>query len=580
MYTSALAAGTILHSPNHSYTIRRVLGKGGFGITYLVDTQLRMGNIDFRQSFALKEHFVDMYCYRQENSQCIGYHPSKAREVELSKRAFISESQRLQKLGIKHPNIVKVDEVFEANGTAYYVMEYLRGKSLAEHVHSASDGRLDLDHTAALMRPICEAVAMLHANRVAHYDIKPQNIMIEQDSYGSIRPVLIDFGLAKHYDGQGQATSSIVSGGYTPGYAPNEQYQGLSSFAPTADVYALAATICFCLTGQTPAKAAELNLDTLSEDLLLKGVDDSIVNVLCRAMEFRPVDRPADAGVLTAALFGGNFSVGTLCSESHEETELQVPPVVDARHESDAPKPSTPRESFSHKPQNTPRPIVAQHSNEPSATTMSKSSCGKRIAIIAIAIGVIIALPPAFQILAIAMVVLIVAAISLGKLFFKERDLGEDNLKLQVTDGYGQKHLLTVDEWQLISTNEQAKYTKVGLVIDYNGMRFIAALNMERNSNSSTPRIFTWDDAMQRVGISSSGWRLPTKDEGKAMADQYEAVCAAITAFGGDDNPASWYWTSTESDASRAYFFSLIKSSIYNFGKEHYNHVRAVCDVY
>lgn len=64
MYTSALAAGTILHSPNHSYTIRRVLGKGGFGITYLVDTQLRMGNIDFCQSFALKEHFVDMYCYR------------------------------------------------------------------------------------------------------------------------------------------------------------------------------------------------------------------------------------------------------------------------------------------------------------------------------------------------------------------------------------------------------------------------------------------------------------------------------------------------------------------------------------
>ncbi|MGN0224186.1 MAG: protein kinase [Muribaculaceae bacterium] len=580
MYTSALAVGTVLHSPNHSYTIRRVLGQGGFGITYLVDTQLRMGNIDFRQSFALKEHFVDIYCYRQDNSQCIGYHPSKAREVELSKRAFISESQRLQKLGIKHPNIVKVDEVFEANGTAYYVMEYLRGNSLSEHVHSAAGGRLDFDHTAALMRPICEAVAMLHANRVAHYDIKPQNIMIEQDSYGNIRPVLIDFGLAKHYDGQGQATSSIVSGGYTPGYAPNEQYQGLSSFAPTADVYALAATICFCLTGHTPAKAAELNLDTLSEDLLLKGVDDSIVNVLCRAMEFRPVDRPADAGVLTDALFGGSMSAGAARPEAHEETELQVPPVVDARPESDAPKPPTPRESLSHKPQNTPRPIVAPPSSEPSATTTSKSSWGKRVAFITIvlAIIVIIAFPVVFKVLAIF--VLLFAVISLRKLLFKQRDAGEDNLKLQVTDRQGYKHLLTGKEWQLLSTIEQSKYTKVGLVIDYNGVRFIAALNMERNGNSSTPRIFTWDDAMQNVGISSSGWRLPTKDEGKAMADQYQEVCAAITAFGGDDNPASWYWTSTESDVSRAYFFSLIKSSIYNFGKEHYNYVRAVRDVY
>lgn len=301
MSNSALSPGTQVSSSQRTYTIQRVLGRGGYGITYLVETQCQMGKISFTGKFALKEHFIQKLCERDSTSNRVRFIQSASNDVESSKRAFVSEAQRLQRLGIDHSNLVKVDEVFEANNTAYYVMEYLDGGSLANYVKSHG-GRLSCGETISLMQPICDAVATLHHNRVAHYDIKPQNIMVMTDSQG-LRPVLIDFGLAKHYDGQGKATSSIAASGYTPGYAPMEQYQGITSFSPATDVYSLAATICFCLTGHAPAKAAELNLDALCNELLTLGVDAAVANVLLKAMALRVSDRYANAEVFNKQLF-------------------------------------------------------------------------------------------------------------------------------------------------------------------------------------------------------------------------------------------------------------------------------------
>ncbi|MGN0222399.1 MAG: serine/threonine protein kinase [Muribaculaceae bacterium] len=231
----------------------------------------------------------------------MSYPNSAKTEVSNALRAFVSEAGRLQRLGIQHDNIVKVGDVFEANNTAYYVMEYLDGVSLAEYVRQR--GRLNFAQAQALLQPVYEAVAILHRNSVAHYDIKPQNIMIVNRG-GREHAVLIDFGLAKHYDGQGQATSSLATAGYTPGYAPVEQYTGIHRFAPTADVYALAATMTFCLTGHAPAKADELNLDQVCDELLNLGVDAEHANELLRGLEYRPGDRHPNAKALTAALFG------------------------------------------------------------------------------------------------------------------------------------------------------------------------------------------------------------------------------------------------------------------------------------
>lgn len=298
---SSLAAGTVLHSPTRDYTIVRTLGQGGFGITYLVESRVVIGGLSTTVRFAIKELFLQVLCERGADAVSVSYPNSAKTEVSNALHAFVSEAGRLQRLGIQHDNIVKVGDVFEANNTAYYVMEYLDGVSLAEYVRQR--GRLNFGQAQVLLRPVYEAVAVLHRNSVAHYDIKPQNIMIVNRS-GREHAVLIDFGLAKHYDGQGQATSSLATSGYTPGYAPVEQYTGIHRFAPTADVYALAATMTFCLTGHAPAKADELNLDQVCDELLNLGVEAEHANELLRGLEYRPGNRHPNAEALTTALFG------------------------------------------------------------------------------------------------------------------------------------------------------------------------------------------------------------------------------------------------------------------------------------
>ena len=300
MSNLSLQPGTIVRSPKRAYTIRRVLGQGGFGITYLVDTPLKMGNISFKARFALKELFVNVYCHRRANSCEVGYDASKAQEIARFRRSFVSEAERLQRLGLNHQHIVNVDEVFEVNDTAYYVMEYLEGDTLEGFV-AKHGGRLSFSQASALLRPICDAVAMLHTNNVAHYDIKPQNIIIQQDEEGT-RPVLIDFGLAKHYDDKGNATSTSVTG-FSLGYAPVEQLAGLTKFSPATDVYALAATFVFCLTGHAPAPAIELNRDALREELSNLGVDFVRTSALLKAMALLPADRTPDAAAFRDVLF-------------------------------------------------------------------------------------------------------------------------------------------------------------------------------------------------------------------------------------------------------------------------------------
>ena len=298
---SSLAAGTVLHSPTRDYTIVRTLGQGGFGITYLVESRVVIGGLSATIRFAIKELFLQVLCERGADAVSVSYPNSAKTEVSNALRAFVSEAGRLQRLGIQHDNIVKVGDVFEANNTAYYVMEYLDGVSLAEYVRQR--GRLNFAQAQALLQPVYEAVAVLHRNSVAHYDIKPQNIMIVNRD-GREHAVLIDFGLAKHYDGQGQATSSLATSGYTPGYAPVEQYTGIHRFSPAADVYALAATMTFCLTGHAPAKADELNLDQVCDELLNLGVEAEHANELLRGLEYRPGDRHPNAEALSTALFG------------------------------------------------------------------------------------------------------------------------------------------------------------------------------------------------------------------------------------------------------------------------------------
>ena len=260
-----LPVGTVLRSPENTYSIESVLGSGGFGITYKVSADVMHGNIPIHTYFAMKEHYMSDCCEREHGTQVNVSKPQQD-SYRDSLADFKSEATRLNQLSGKHSGIVRVNEVFQANNTAYYVMEYLNGDSLRKEVKK--HGPYAEAEALAIIGETADAVAFLHGERITHLDIKPDNIIMHHTrSGGDAHPVLIDFGLAKHYDKKGNATSTIRTQGCSDGYAPVEQYVRIDSFSPTADVYALGATLFFLLTGKDPLVATDINKEYIAKSL-------------------------------------------------------------------------------------------------------------------------------------------------------------------------------------------------------------------------------------------------------------------------------------------------------------------------
>jgi len=204
---------------------------------------------------------------------------SKHGIYEDYKRKFKREALNLSKLN--HPDIVKVVELFEANSTAYYVMEYIDGGSLNSYIDEY--GPLNENTAVALCTKIGSALAFMHSKGILHLDLKPSNIMMRRDG----TPVLIDFGLSKQYDNNGEPESSTNVGLGTPGYAPIEQadYHDGKGFPVTMDVYALGATMFKMLTGQRPPEASSILNDGFPYGLLKKhGVSTNVITAVASAM--------------------------------------------------------------------------------------------------------------------------------------------------------------------------------------------------------------------------------------------------------------------------------------------------------
>lgn len=275
---SHLPIGTVLKSSQHSYVVEAVLGKGGFGVTYKVSSIRKVGNVEARCTFAIKELFISDWCEREAEGNEVTYSTPLKDKVENCKIDFLAEARRLQQ--ISHSSIVAVDEVFEANNTAYYVMEYLDMGNLSDYV--SRNGCLSEDEVMRLLLPVFNAVKTLHEHRMTHLDIKPANIMMKE-SDDIIRPVLIDFGLSKHYDEQGNATSTVRTQGCSDGYAPIEQYAGIETFSPESDIYALGATMVYCFTGQHPPRAVDLDEEGVNA-LLPSTISQNMRNAITKAM--------------------------------------------------------------------------------------------------------------------------------------------------------------------------------------------------------------------------------------------------------------------------------------------------------
>ena len=231
------------------YRIERVLGQGGFGNTYVGY------NTEFEETVAIKEFFMKGVTERDETTSFVSVsNADNVQQFEEQREKFKKEARRLRKL--KNEHIVKVHDLFEENGTAYYVMDYIEGESLAERLKRI--GRpIHEQEINKLLPQILEALREVHKNEMWHLDLKPGNIMVDKQG----NAYLIDFGASKQIRANGSMTTSTALC-YTPGYAPNEQIgQMYDRFGPWTDIYALGATIYNLLTNKKPPMAIDIEED-------------------------------------------------------------------------------------------------------------------------------------------------------------------------------------------------------------------------------------------------------------------------------------------------------------------------------
>ena len=290
------------------YRIERVLGQGGFGITYLA-TQLSL-----QRQVAIKEFFMKDFCSRDESTRTMSA-PStgSSKLVEQYRKKFIKEARNLARLN--HPHVISVIDVFEENGTVYYVMPYLIGGSLQDYVKT--HGAFSEQEAMKYVKQIASALKYMHEEQhICHYDVKPANILL--DNKGNA--VLIDFGISKNYDAQGQETTTTPIG-MSEGYAPIEQYQqNVEEFSPVSDVYALGATLYYLLHGKRPVSAVHRASGTAL--LMSKQLSQGVKDIINASMKVSKRERAKSVDVFMGSINTSAYRGRTMIQDDDESTIL------------------------------------------------------------------------------------------------------------------------------------------------------------------------------------------------------------------------------------------------------------------
>jgi formylglycine-generating enzyme required for sulfatase activity len=275
--SQALPAGTRLEQ----FIIERVLGSGGFGITYLA-TDSRLG-----RKVVIKENLPAQFCFRDPGTLTVAPRHSQGDDAEnfqWSLENFSKEAAMLASLD--HPGIVRVLHSFEAFGTAYFVMPFMKGETFDELVRK-SQKPFSEDELRGLLDRVLSALDHIHQREIYHRDIKPGNILITDEGI----PVLIDFGSARQRISE-RSMTVVESAGYTP----FEQLQSRGNVGPWSDLYSLGATLVKAITGETPPKAADRAFDDPFTPLvaraeLLGRFSTTFLDSVDRALKSRPAER-------------------------------------------------------------------------------------------------------------------------------------------------------------------------------------------------------------------------------------------------------------------------------------------------
>ena len=287
-----LQEGTTLQ--NGQYRIIRPLGQGGFGITYLAEDTL------LKRQVVIKEFFIGELCFREkETSQVTVLSEGGRKTVDHFRKKFFREAQIVA--GLSHPHIITIHAVFEENNTAYYVMEYHPNGSLQDKLEKLGAPMAEAD-ALRYIRQVADALAYIHGQEVAeegtmkrrslrHLDVKPGNIMLNKRG----EAVLIDFGLVKVYDEEGNplSTHSSTLNGFSPRFSPMEQVfaDNKTVFTPATDIYALGATLYNLVEGTLPPTINALS--DMEGNLLFSDTTSAPVRkAITQAMQLNAVKRP------------------------------------------------------------------------------------------------------------------------------------------------------------------------------------------------------------------------------------------------------------------------------------------------
>ena len=266
----------------HTYQIKSGLSSGGFGKTYRAVWHLQNDKKTIKTQVAIKEFFLNNIQKRDEKTLDVLTPLDHAKEISKGIHSFMDEANRIKEF-TNSPHIINVYDAFDEHNTCYYVMEYIEGCTLEEYVEQTETRTLKEEEALKIISQVASALDIMHQNHMNHLDVKPSNIMIDEDNDN--RAVLIDFGSAHLFrEDKTNETSLLLvrSRGFTP-----PEIQDLRDFSPTVDIYSLGATLYYILVGDTPSATNDLQNDACPDD-----ISDTTWHAISKSIRLNPAERP------------------------------------------------------------------------------------------------------------------------------------------------------------------------------------------------------------------------------------------------------------------------------------------------